>query len=316
MYSARRSHGTEGELRHAIWSDVLECVHCHAETSYWDAAVRYSPLRLIDRFKCHHCKKFILVNECTRAVESVRDDILKQQVTSKQRIPVRVYGQTGKVKWQREPNATDLALLAKIDLTPLPRSVPKAQLQWGDLHRRGYHTGITHLHHFYTRRNFFVLNTLWELADTYSSNVRDALKLLILSYNASHATLMSRVVVKNGDSDFVLTGAQSGVLYVSGLPVEKNIIKGITRKATALSAAFALVHASEGNVRVVNSSSESLDLSDASIDYVFTDPPFGDYIPYAEVNQLNELWLGSTTDQSKRSSSVIRKAKMSPSMGK
>jgi len=28
---------------------------------------------------------------------------------------------------------------------------------------------------------------------------------------------------------------------------------------------------------------------------VFTDPPFGDFIPYSEVNQINELWLGNTT---------------------
>lgn len=27
------------------------------------------------------------------------------------------------------------------------------------------------------------------------------------------------------------------------------------------------------------------------MDLVFTDPPFGDFIPYAEVNQINELWL-------------------------
>ncbi|UOQ75153.1 hypothetical protein [Hymenobacter cellulosilyticus] len=33
------------------------------------------------------------------------------------------------------------------------------------------------------------------------------------------------------------------------------------------------------------------------MDYVFTDPPFGDYIPYAEINQINEVWLGRMTDR-------------------
>ena len=33
-----------------------------------------------------------------------------------------------------------------------------------------------------------------------------------------------------------------------------------------------------------------------------TDPPFGDFIPYAEVNQINELWLPAVTE---RSSEVI-----------
>ena len=30
---------------------------------------------------------------------------------------------------------------------------------------------------------------------------------------------------------------------------------------------------------------------------VFTDPPFGDFIPYAEVNQINELWLDNVTNR-------------------
>ena len=38
-----------------------------------------------------------------------------------------------------------------------------------------------------------------------------------------------------------------------------------------------------------------VDLPDSSVDYVFTDPPFGGNIPYSEVNFINEAWLGRTT---------------------
>jgi len=38
-------------------------------------------------------------------------------------------------------------------------------------------------------------------------------------------------------------------------------------------------------------------LENHSINYVFTDPPFGDYIPYSEINQINEAWLGKMTVQ-------------------
>jgi hypothetical protein len=44
-------------------------------------------------------------------------------------------------------------------------------------------------------------------------------------------------------------------------------------------------------------SSCRLDLFDNSIDYVFTDPPFGGNIPYAEVNFINEAWLERFTDR-------------------
>ena len=64
------------------------------------------------------------------------------------------------------------------------------------------------------------------MTSEYSAPIQDALKLLLLSYNATHCTLMTRVVAKKNAKDFVLTGAQSGVLYISKLPVEKNIILG------------------------------------------------------------------------------------------
>src|SRR6202034_787652 len=109
---------------------------------------------------------------------------------------------------------------------------------WGDLYRAGYHTGIKKLHHFYTRRNFLAIATLWELVDEFEPDLRDALRLQILSYNSTHSTLMTRVVVKKNQTDFVLTGLQSGVLYVSGLPVEKNVLEGITRKGKSFVDAF------------------------------------------------------------------------------
>ena len=60
------------------------------------------------------------------------------------------------------------------------------------LYRSGYHQGISHLHHFYIRRNLIVFSTLWRL--TASSPLRDVLRFWLLSYNASHATIMTRVV--------------------------------------------------------------------------------------------------------------------------
>jgi hypothetical protein len=38
------------------------------------------------------------------------------------------------------------------------------------------------------------------------------------------------------------------------------------------------------------------DINPSSIDYIFTDPPFGDFIPYSEINQINECWLGHITN--------------------
>ena len=113
-----------------------------------------------------------------------------------------------------------------------------------------------------------------------------------------HSTLMTRVVVKKNSKDFVLTGAQSGVLYISSLPVEKNILTGIERKYKNFADVFDFLEKHNGQIEVYNTSSRKLLHESESVDYIFTDPPFGDFIPYAEVNQINELWLGKATDRS------------------
>lgn len=302
IYSAEDPDGRIGKIRYTIWSDVLSCHHCGAETSYWDAAVRRMPLRLSDRFECPNCRRETLVDSCSRVLETYMDPLLGRSVERKKRIPVRIYGTSDVGNWSRDAAFGDFAINSRVASESLPSCAPVAEIEWGDLYRSGYHKGISHLHHFYTPRNFFAVSVLWELVSEFPENMRDALRLLVLSYNSTHSTLMTRVVIKQGMSDFVLTGAQSGVLYVSGLPVEKNIFDGIKRKAGSLRKAFEAVAGSRSSVQVTNASSESLDLSDESVDYAFTDPPFGDYIPYAEINQLNEFWLGRNTD---RSSEVI-----------
>ena len=108
---------------------------------------------------------------------------------------------------------------------------------------------------------------------------------------------MTRVVAKAGQDELVVTSAQPGVLYVSGLPVEKNIFEGLRRKLATIGQAFDIIHGRRATVEVYESSSCRVALPDASIDYAFTDPPFGGNIPYAEVNFINEAWLGRLTNR-------------------
>lgn len=294
-YDVTDTHGAQGTIRHVIWTEILACPLCTHEATYWDSAVRRAPLRLLSVFECPKCSRCSPMGDVPRARETVFDPLLGQEVTRRRRVPAQVYGRTDSTNWQRVANYSDgndnEALLEHArHLGPI---VP---IQWGELRRTGYHTGITHLHHFYTARNFGVMAAIWLAAERADEAFRSALRLLALSYNASHSTLMTRVVIKGG-KELVVTGSQSGVLYVSGLPVEKNLFRGMRRKAEDLRAAFALVHGSRSQVQVVNASSVSVPLPDGSVDYVFTDPPFGDYIPYAEVNQINEAWLGRLTEQ-------------------
>jgi len=306
IYSAAGPNSEPGSLRHAIWTDVVVCDACEAQTPYWDLVVARDPVMLKRTAACPSCGNEISTSDARRATETVVDAVTGEERVQRVRRLAYLYGRSGSRTWQRKPNADDQDRMDRVLALRVPPAVPSARVVWGDLYRSGYHEGIDRIHHFYTHRNLVALGTLWEAIEEQPSSLRDALRLLVLSYNATHATLMTRVVVKKGLRDFAVTGAQTGVLYISSLPVEKNVFDGVYRKIKTLRDAFELVHGCEGSIRVVNQSSTDLDLPDQSVDYVFTDPPFGGFIPYAEVNQVNEAWLGQFTQT--RDEAIISRA--------
>ena len=296
LYEAIDLAGDTGTIRYVIWSEVLECPSCHSEISYFEHGTSRDPVRFKDEIVCPYCKKVHHVEEMPFTTEEHYDRLLHKQVSRKKRVPAWIYGTTNGYNWDRQATEADAAYIAQIESTCDVDDVPQ-EIQWGELHRAGYHYGITHLHHFYTARNYIVMSKLWKLAETYPEKISDALKLLLLSYNASHCTLMTRVVAKKNAKDFILTSAQSGVLYISKLPVEKNILLGLKRKVKPFAETYAKLQNCTGQITIHNGSSTKMKENNDSIDFVFTDPPFGDFIPYAEVNQINELWLPKVTNR-------------------
>jgi hypothetical protein len=89
-------------------------------------------------------------------------------------------------------------------------------------------------------------------------------------------------------------GSQSGTLYVPSLQVEKNIFGILERKADALQQLP--IRVDKNNCLVSVGSHGCLTVPDSSIDYIFTDPPFGEPLQYGELNFFHEAWLRVITD--------------------
>ena len=299
IYQAAGPDGRAGETRFVVWSEEVICLHCGGQVRYIDAFLQWNPLEIRRCGECPRCGAELDSRRCERVTEEHYDRLLGRPVEMRLRRPSLVYGRSGKATWRRPAQGQDLDLIERIDSIALPTTVPVVPMlnssseRWGELHRAGYHTGITHLHHFYTRRNLLVIARAWELAAELPEGLRDWAQMWISSYNTSHSTLMTRVVAKRGARDLVPTSAQSGALYVSSLPVERNVIAGLRTKARAISQAAAEVWSVRPAGRVVRGSSLRLHLGDESVDYIFTDPPFGDNIQYSETNFIAEAWLAA-----------------------
>lgn len=303
LYEALDETSTTGAIRHIVWSDHPVCPRCSSSSSFWDLCVVLTPPSLRSKVNCPHCGMAFDVASAERVKEDYFDDLLGETRTRRVRRPVFVYGRTGKNLWKRPVIESDLLLVKRLEGVSIPSWVPVTPMlssnleKWGELHRAGYHYGMTHLHHFYTRRNLIAVASAWQKASSFPDDLRDALRFWVSSYNSSHSTVMTRVVCKKNAKDLVLTSAEPGALYVSSLPVEKNVIEGLRSKMKPIMDAFVRMHGKGDGVSVRNRSSLDVQLGDSSVDYIFTDPPFGDNIQYSEVNFISEAWLGSTTDQ-------------------
>ena len=151
MYEAIDPDGKKGAIRHAIWSDLLHCPACLREVALWDSCASLNPARIDTVFRCPRCAHEASFDDASRVTVTVEDDVTGVATERRARKLARVYGVTGKTRWSRSPMKADAALLERIAQQPLPESVPNVLIPWGDLYRRGYHQGITHLHQFSTR---------------------------------------------------------------------------------------------------------------------------------------------------------------------
>ena len=98
--------------------------------------------------------------------------------------------------------------------------------------------------------------------------------------------------------------------YPFRMSVEKNILLGLKRKAKPFKEAYKMLENCHGTIEIRNLSSEFMSEPDKSVDFVFTDPPFGDYIPYAEVTRLMSFGFKRLQNEAVRSLSALLRTKM------
>jgi len=276
LYATKDARGEAAVLDYLVWSDVYACAHCRSEIVLWDVAAKPSG-SVLTRFSCPSCgrewKKTDLELIGTRPVQK-------------------------RVRGQKLPATEDDAELArKIDAAEIPCWYPENRMMnspedvvvWGDKWRKGCFS-IQRVCDVYTRRNLWALARIWhEIGKIPNRRTRALLQFLFTSISRRD----SRRTAWNGNAGSSI----SGTLYISSISVENNILKLMNGRLPKILRALKSLQPDPGATALVyNGSATDLPLPDCSIDYVFTDPPFGGSLQYAELNFFWESWLGAFTD--------------------
>ncbi len=267
------------DVNYFVWSDVFTCPECVAEFPFFPHGVIHHGNKVETKksFPCPECGADLNVRKIERVKLS----------TGKKKALAWVNAGTGRNRINRGPSEFDKEIVNKLQnqnsgiwyptdtIDPDGYSAKLAQLG---------NKEITNISRFLTERNLLVFSDLWKRASEVDNvDVRNLIKSCLTSIFT---------VVSERQGYFGGGGGMSGNLYMPIVRMEKNIYDSLERKINKM---YEAEHSKQKNyidcLVSCQSSTNLAGIPSASIDYIYTDPPFGANIIYSEMNLLIEGWL-------------------------
>lgn len=278
-----------GNINYTVWSDVFVCPECAHEVVFWYGAVNKETGVVRDEFPCLHCGAILTKRRMDRAWVSRFDKAIGETVRQSKQVPVLINYSFGKKRYDKEPDVLDLILAEKIDSLDMTYWYPTNVIPIGDKTAEPLRLGVTHVHHFFTKRNAIVLSKIFSLVkfsafrNYYLGGAKDCL---------SYATKMIKINVPrlmNGGGQFM--GSVTGTLYIPSLNAEQSILSSFANKVRKIKRNYVTYQNTKCDISMTLQSSTSSFEIPNSVDYIFIDPPFGGNLMYSELNFLWESWI-------------------------
>ena len=284
-----RPDRVKGRIEFAVWSDVFSCPYCNQDVIFWETAVDLVARKIREHFPCPSCRASLDKGELARHYDEVYDSTLGFNINSARRVPVLINYSVGRQRHEKIPDADDMALLHGTESSEIPYWYPAGEMPQGhntEQPRRSHK--ITHLHQFFPRRELRTLATIWDrIWSVREERVRSALILPFTSMVLNCSFMRRFRPDKRGG------GPLTGTLYVSSVNTPLNPVGSYRRNAHSLSNALTIMSSQAKTIGCCTTQSATglPFVPDSTVDYVFTDPPFGSNLMYSELNFLWEAWL-------------------------
>ncbi len=296
MYETLHTDGkTKGRIEYTVWSEVFTCPECAGEVNFLDEALDDGSKRVRETFPCPHCGAELNKDRLERVLENRIDPATGQPWQRVKFKPVLISYTIGKTRYEKAPDADDLARLNEIEALPLPAAVPTSRFPIEAMYHgsRIAPKGFTHIHHFFLPRAAQAMGRLWAKARAHP----DARLRAFLLFMVEQAIWGLSVLNRYGPTHFSQVNRMlTGVYYVASQHAECSPWYNLSGKLDRLAKAFRTLKVGAGETAISTGTAARLPLPDDSVDYIFTDPPFGENIYYADLNFLVESWHGVTTD--------------------
>lgn len=294
MYETRHTDGQKGRINYIVWSDVFVCPYCDEEIIFWDAAVDQDRGKVFRKFSCPSCDAQLSKGELGRATNRVYDGVLKREIDRARQTPVLINYSLAQKKYEKKPDADDLALIHKIEQGEIPYWYPTVRIDrdidiW---YERDYRSlGVYSIDAFFTKRNLWLLSALFHrILESNNPFLKHAFTGVLQGLSR-----LQRFRPKSTFPNMIL----SGTLYIGSLTREWNAIQWFNGKLQGLRRSLrprSRMPVDSWAVISTQSSTQLPHIQPDSVDYIFTDPPFGSNIIYSDLSIIWESWLRAFTN--------------------
>lgn len=268
--------GSEAELAKTVWSSLVECASCHGAVNYYQSLEAACWVKA--DMACPACGTRVSAR-LPRVGEA----------------PVVDYVECECANRQLEQQATPFVVA--LDGSGFPHVEIGADRQMYQASALGRH-GLTTVASFYSERNRSVLAALHrEIGRVADDALREK---LLFAFTAC----LTRASKRYQWSRKRPLNAANANYYVAPVFYEWNVFDLFLRKVEAVVRSDEWIRAALGVGTLFSSeldviyeigSAENIALPDATVDYVFTDPPFGSNLFYADMALFQEAWLEGFT---------------------
>ena len=282
LYRTRcRECGRNVEAQFIVWSYQLECNHCLTEFTLWDHCRQYGRTvrehKLLKKFPCPNCNK----------------EITKSYLRRLDSVPVFLGYRCCKAKiMEHHLDEHDFALIdeSATMVHQYSEQIPNTVVPDGVNLSQPKRHGLDTIQSFYTPRNLTACAAIWaEIKRIDDPRLASAVGFVFTS--------LYKRVTRLSEYRFWGGSGNTANFNVPQIWNESNVFITFERKAKSIADHFVTTAQSyRGRCAVRTGSATDLSyLPDNSVDFVFTDPPFGSNINYSEMNLLWEAWLGDFT---------------------
>jgi DNA modification methylase len=298
MYETTDIDGkTKGRIEYTVWSEIFTCPHCAGEVNFLDEALDNDSMQVRSTFPCPHCSADLNKDNLDRVMESRIDPATNAAWKRVKFRPSIIFYDVGGQRRQKAPDQFDLAVLERIEALPFPTGLPTTRFPIEQMYHgsRIQPKGFECVHHFFLPRSAHAMAALWRMAKAEP----DTRTRQMLVYFVEQALWTASLLNRYRPTGFSQVNQYlTGVYYVASQHAECSPWYILEGKLGRLAKTFQAFKTETGQAAVTTGTAAQIPILDSSIDYIFTDPPFGENIYYADLNFLVESWHHVTTDAS------------------